>query len=230
STILFLGTTGDASLTEVVEPFTRDKEMDGLHEINTRLGGLHDFTVNQVQQNAVLALPRLAGESAIPRLQQLYEHEDIFIRILAALSLYSLGDNSGYELLSHFVNHTQCLVPEIDRRWSVDLAGGSSFQDPIIYLQSPRTDKLLLQRLCHSLDTGDRSVFESYYFRKYWDQILPVLADHLDSRDRNTRKNAHSVFKLLTDQDFGFQEDRFAGQQDEVIERWKAYIERWLLN
>ena len=222
--ILFLGTTGDASLVDVIEPFIRDEYMDELRKINTRLENPFDFAVNKMQQNAVLAWTRLAGDSAVPRLRQLYMHEDIFIRILAALSLYYLGDDSGYELLNHFVNHTQRFVPEIDRRWSVDLSGGRSFQDPILYLQSPRTDELLVQRLHRDLDTSDRSVFDNYYFRKYWDRILPFLLEHLDSPDRNTRQNAHTILKNLTHQDFGYQPDRFAGQQDEIIQRWRTYI------
>lgn len=228
--IRFLGTTEDESVLPVIENFTREDVIDTLRETDARFGGQYAFIVNKLQQDAVLALARIGGESAIPRLKELYESDDIHIRILAALSLYYLGDDTGYELLSYFVNNTHRSVPEIEARWHVDLAGGYAFQAPIAtYLRSPRTDALLLEKLRHGLDSGDTYAFGiSSFVEDYKGQILAILVHQLSSRDRTTRKYANEILKRLTGQDFRFEPDRFVGQQDEVIEQWRSYVDNYL--
>ena len=227
--IRFLGTTGDESVLPVIENFTREDVIDTLRETDARFGGQYAFIVDKLQQDAVLALARLGGESAIPRLKQLYQSDDIHIRILAALSLYYFGDDTGYSLLSHFINNTHRSVPEIEVRWHVDLAGGYAFQVAIMYLRSPRTDALLLEKLRHGVDSGDMYAFSiSAFFNDYQQEILLILVEQLGNRDRQTRKYANEILKRLTGQDFGFQPDRFVGQQDEAVEQWRSYVDYYL--
>lgn len=57
---------------------------------------------------------------------------------------------------------------------------------------------------------------------------MAILVDQLSSRDRTTRKYANEILKQLTGQDFGFQPDKFVGQQDEVIEQWRSYVNNYL--
>ncbi|MHC4260705.1 MAG: HEAT repeat domain-containing protein, partial [Planctomycetota bacterium] len=76
--IRFLGTTSDTSVFPVVEDFTREEVIELYREESW-----NPHEVSYVQRNAVLALARLGGESAIPRLKELYESEDtdILVRI-----------------------------------------------------------------------------------------------------------------------------------------------------
>ena len=90
-------------------------------------------------------------------------------------------------------------------------------------------DALLFEKLRHGLDSGDTYAFGiSGFVEDYKGQILAILVDQLSSRDRTTRKYANEILKRLTGQDFGFEPDRFVGQQDEVIEQWRTYVDNYL--
>jgi hypothetical protein len=213
--IQFLGTTGDQS----VLPF------------------IGQFTTHGPQRDAVLALGRLGSESAIPPLRELYESEDIdiIVRIATALSLYCLGDDTGYELLQHFANGTARSLPQIHPM------GGhwiwhQIFEEPALYLRSPRTDELLLESfrssyfcpctfyaIAHKVGSSMRA-----FAREYEREVLPILVDQLSNRNPATRKYVNALLKHLTGQDFAFQPERFVGQQDEQIEKWRSYVERYL--
>ncbi len=230
----FLSTTGELSAVPVIEEFTREDVIE-LYRDESWM----PWTAAHLQRGAVLALGRLGQEAAIPRLRELYESEDtdIIVRIAAALSLYSVGDDTGFELLKHFVNHTERSVPEIEARWGVDLASGYGFQAAIATcLRSPRTDELLLERLRRGMDAADRKEYmlHSSFFRDYEHELLPVAIGHLSSKNRKSRRYAHDMLKSMTFfrklpvPDFGFNPDRFPGQQDEAIERWRSYVEDYL--
>jgi hypothetical protein len=213
--IQFLGTTGDESVLPFIEQFTR----------------------NGPQKDAVLALGRLGSAAAIPRLRELYESEDIDIsvRIATALSLYCLGDDTGYELLEHFANGTARSLPQIHPM------GGhwlwhQIFEEPALYLRSPRTDELLLQSfrssyfcpctfyaIAHKVGSGMCA-----FAREYEREILPILADQLTNRNPATRKYVNALLKRLTGQDFGFQPEKFVLQQAEAIECWRTYVDEYL--
>jgi len=237
SVIKFLGTAGDESVIPVVEKFTREDVIQPYREAYERYG-LGEFVAQNLQTNAILALARLGPESAILRVKELYASTDtdMSVRIAAALSLYYLGDDTGYEYLEHFVNHTERSVPEIEIQWG--RTWGSSdevFQKPLLYLRSHRTDALLLESLRHSYFrpegsyTGDDRRYYAYAFAKeYQKQILPILVDRLSSRDRTTRKYANKLLERLTAQDFGFQAEKFVCQQEKAIGRWREYINDYL--
>jgi HEAT repeat protein len=225
--IRFLGTTGDESLIPVVEHFTHEDVIEQFRQENP--GG-----AVELQRGAVLALARLGGESVIPRLKQLYESGDIYIRILTALGLYYLGDETGYELLEHFVDHTERSVPEIEMEWDHWKRCGDMYEFPLMYLRSDRMEELLFARLHdlrHGFSTNFRSGDYGYgyaFLKEHKQQVLPVIVEQLDSKDREARQCANGTLKELTGRDFGFRKDRFAGQQDQVIQRWRAYIEEYL--
>jgi hypothetical protein len=225
--IKFLGTTGDESLIPVVEHFTRDDVIEQFRQENP--GG-----AVELQRSAVLALARLGGESAIPRLQQVYESGDIYIRIPTALALYYLGDDTGNELVEHFANHTERSVHDIEMQWDYWKGCSEIFQLPLMYLRSPRTDALLfgrIQDLRHWFSTNFRLGDYGYgyaFVKEHKQQALPVIVEQLVSKNREARKCANRTLKELTGRDFGFRDDRFAGQQGQVIQRWRAYIEEYL--
>jgi hypothetical protein len=234
SLIRFLGTTGRASVLPVIEDFTRQDVIELYRQESWQ-----SYDPAHLQQKAILALARLGGESAVLRMKELYESEDtdILVRITAAVSLYYLGEDTGYEFLRYFVNHTERSIPEIEARWGVDLASGYGFQVPIVtHLRSSRTDELLLERLRRGIDSADRKgyILRSSFFRDYQHELLPIAVGHLSSRDRKSRRYAHDMLKSMTfvrklpRPDFGFDPDRFPGQQDEAIERWRSYVEDYL--
>nr|NIP28607.1 hypothetical protein [Phycisphaerae bacterium]NIP56167.1 hypothetical protein [Phycisphaerae bacterium]NIS54628.1 hypothetical protein [Phycisphaerae bacterium]NIU12240.1 hypothetical protein [Phycisphaerae bacterium]NIU60086.1 hypothetical protein [Phycisphaerae bacterium] len=237
SVIKFLGTAGDESVIPVVERFTRQDVIRPYREACERYG-LGEFVAQNLQTNAILALARLSGQSAILRIKELYASKDtdISVRIAAALSLYYLGDDTGYEYLEHFVNHTERSVPEIEIQWGRTWGlSDEVFQKPLLYLRSHRTDALLLESLRHGCFrpegsyTGDDRRYYAYAFAKeYKRQILPILVDRLSSRDRTTRKYANTLLERLTGQDFGFQPEQFVCWQEKAIGRWRAYVNDYL--
>jgi len=89
---------------------------------------------------------------------------------------------------------------------------------------------LLLEKLRYGLDSGDTYAFgiSSSFVEDYNGQILAILVDQLSSRDLTTRKYANEILKRLTGQDFGFQPERFVGQQTEAIEKWRSYVDEYL--
>ncbi|MHC4646760.1 MAG: HEAT repeat domain-containing protein, partial [Planctomycetota bacterium] len=138
ATMKFLGASGDVSAIPAIEYFLPD-------DMDERLSG----SINEPRNISIQALARLSGESAVPRLKELYDSQDILVRLLAALSLHYLGDDTGYELLEHFVNGAERSIPEVEmhvgRSWSV----AEVFYRPLLYLRSARTDALLLESLRH---------------------------------------------------------------------------------
>lgn len=226
--IKFLGTCGDITALPAIEYYLDEELLDSLYQTKDLLGGYHPFSINHLQQNAVLALALLEGESAIPKLKKIYQSDDIHIRILAAISLYYLGDYTGYELLDYFVTNTHRSLPEIEIRWHYDLAGGV-FQSAMSYLESPQMDALMLERMRHGLEPGDRGyICSSSFVDKYEAQILRILVDQLSSKDRVTREAAYRMLKEVTGMDFPFNPSQFSGQQDKEIEAWRYYVEQYL--
>jgi hypothetical protein len=228
--IEFLGTTNDTSVLPVIEDFTREDVIDAYSQdvidaYSEDSWNSHDAL--RLQRSAVLALARLGGESAIPRLKELYgsEDTDILVRIVTALSLYSLGDDTGYELLEHFVNGTEHSIAEFEERVGGDIGENEAFYRIATYLRSPRGDGLLLEYLRR---TG-YAHFGTSFFADHEREILPILVENLESKDRKARSHANRVLKRLTGQDFGFRPERFVGQQDEQIERWRRYVEQYLV-
>jgi len=209
-TIRLLGDSGDASLVELVEAGTYGDSFRGRY-------------VTGLQGAAITAYAKLAGEHAAGRLRELYASNDYYVRIAAAVSLWYVGDETGYELLGHFVNHSERSIAGIEARWHVDMYGGKPFHEAIVYLRSPETEALFLERLRHGVGGSDKEAME--VVRSHELEVLPVLVEHLASRDRGTRTNAHEMLKSLTGQNFGFDPGRFVGQQDEAIERWRKYVE-----
>jgi hypothetical protein len=227
SIIEFLGTTGDERAVPVVESFTQQDVIEQFREESV-------YGAAQLQRSAVVALARLGGPSAIPRLRQLYASGDIHIQILAALGLYSLGDDTGYELIEHFVNHTERSVPEIELEWDQWKGCAEIYEWVLKYLASDRTKALLLERLRdlrHGYTTdwalGDYG-YGYEFLKEHRQHILPIIVEQLASTDRDTRDHADRLLRELTGRDFGFRDDRFAGQQDDIIERWRTYIDDYL--
>ena len=110
------------------------------------------------------------------------------------------------------------------------------FQRPILYLQSPRTDALLLESFRHrvfcydGVYTGDdRGYYGHAFARKYKREILPLLVEQLNNRNRVTRKYVDALLRRLTGQDFGFRADRYVLHQTEQIEKWRSYVEQYLV-
>jgi hypothetical protein len=142
--------------------------------------------------------------------------------------LYYLGDDSGYDLLEHFINHRERSIPEIEKIWGVHIIRGRPFHETLLYLRSPRIEELLLARLRNSVREVDMHALAIARDRER--EVLPILVDHLNATNRVTRNDANEMLKRLTGQDFKFSPWRYplAGKQIEALERWRAYVDEYL--
>ena len=225
--VYFLGATEDPQYAPVVEQFTDGPVFERLYKECTD-------GATELQRAAVLALGRLGDAGVIPHLRKLYASDDTYIRILAAWSLFHLGDNLGAGMIAHFVNHTERSQPDLELHWDQWYGCDDLFRMPLMYLRSPETDALLLESL-NNLAHGfspDRFLGQYGYgyafLKKYKQQVLPILVAHLNSTNRRARESANGLLKTLTGRDFGFCEDMFAGQQVRVVERWRDYVAEYL--
>ncbi|MBL7152818.1 MAG: hypothetical protein ISS79_03815 [Phycisphaerae bacterium] len=200
---------------------------------------------NRLQAAAIMALARAAAERATEQLRELYAAtDDYYVRIATAVSLRYLGDDGGHDLLEHFINHTERSVPEIEKHWgmswgNLDTSRGRPFHEALLYLRSPQTEELFLERLRNGVREVDMRALAIARARER--EVLPILVEHLNSgngvtRDAAngvTRDAAHEMLKRLTSQDFGYGYAPSWGyplgdEQIEAVERWSAYVVEYL--
>lgn len=177
---------------------------------------------DRLQATAVTTFARVAGGRATEQLRELYATTDsCYVRIATAVSLHYLGDDSGQDLLEHFIKHTERSVPEIEKLWGVHLRRGRPFHEALLYLRSPQIEELFLERLRNGVQRADMQALAIAQARQR--EVLPILVEHLNSRNRVTRDEANKMLKRLTGQDFGYSPWRYplAGKQIEAVERWR---------
>jgi hypothetical protein len=163
----------------------------------------------------------------------LYAAGDYYIRIAAAVSLYYLGDDTGYDLLELFIKHKKHSIPETKKFWlrniwNWDARWGRPFYEALLYLRSPQIEELFVERLRNGIRKEDMQAVEIARAREQ--EALPILLEHLNNRDRVTRDEANKMLKTLTGQDFGFSPWRYplAGKQIKAVEQWRAYVGDYL--
>ena len=230
--LLFLGKTQREELIPVVEGYTEQEYFDHGMEAGSQFDDpLFDSSLNyyhmiNFRQKAIMALARLGGKSAIPRLRQLYNSPDIRIRIVSAMALYYNGDTTGKELVRRFVEGTYRDVPEINVRIGVDMSEKDVFQDVISsYLRNDFTDALWLEKLRHNIDRmSDRDIVGTGLFKDNRTEVLNIFIEQLNNKKTSVRESALEMLRQATGQNFGFQPDRDAGQQEEIMKRWREYI------
>jgi hypothetical protein len=212
-TIRLLGTSDSEATSDLLEALTYGDAFRGTQG-------------NRLQAAAIMAFARVGGDRAIEQLRELYATDDYYVRTAAAVSLYYLGDDSGYDLLEHFINHTERTVPEIEKHWHIymlnlDRSLGRPFHEALLYLRSPRIEELFLERLRNGVRKADMQVLTIARARQR--EVLPILVEHLNSRNRVTRDEANKMLKRLTGQDFGYSPWRYplADKQIEAVERWR---------
>ncbi|MBN1973776.1 MAG: HEAT repeat domain-containing protein [Sedimentisphaerales bacterium] len=224
--ILFLGKTQQTDLLPLIEKYTTKEYDEKYRDFSDDLTGrVIGYTLNDLMQNAIMALARLGEKSSIPRLREIYHTtDDIRVRIVSALALYYNGDKTGEKILRYFVEGTQRNVPEIEMRWFVDLNGGAAFQSVIkSYLRNELTDALWLEKFTYSLDRADTDI-ETNFYKEHRREILNKVVEHLNNKDREVRGIAIEMLRKATGQNFGFDSGRYAGQQEDIIQRWREYL------
>jgi hypothetical protein len=226
--LLFLGKTQRDEFLPVIEGYTRQEYFEHYLEVYSQLDGssLKYYRMINFRQKAIMALARLGSRSVIPRLKQLYESPDIRIRIISALALCYNGDTTGEELVHRFVKGTYRDVPEIAMRLGVDMSERDVFQDVIrSYLRNDLTDALWLEKLKYNIDRiSDRDIIGTGFFKDYRSEILNILVEQLNNKKRSVRESALEMLRQATGQNFGFDSSRYAGQQEDIVQRWREYL------
>ena len=230
--ILFLGKTQRQEVLPVINEYTGleyIKKYKGFY--NDIAGIVIDFTLDELRQNAIIALARLGGKTSIPRLREIYNTtDDIRAKLVSAVGLYYNGDKTGEILLRHIVEGTHRSVPDIAIRWGHDISDGTVFQDIIkSYLRNELTDALWLEKLTYYIDRADAEIIsdtniESGFFKEHRREILDIMVEQLDNRNLATRQFAQEILQKATGQYFGFDSGRYAGQQEEIVQKWREYI------
>jgi hypothetical protein len=225
SMILFLGKTQRTDLIPLIKKYT-EKEYEKYRDLPADLEGrLIGYTLNDLMQNSIMALARLGGKSSILRLREIYKTTgDVREKAVSAIGLYYNGDRTGEKYLDYFVEGTHLNVPEIRMRWGVDISEGTLFQNVIkSYLCNELTDALWLEKLQYYVDRADTDT-ESGFFKDHRKEILNNMVEHLNHKNRSVRGYASEILQKATGQNFGFEADRYAGQQDDIIHRWREYF------
>lgn len=213
------------------------KEASDLLEVLTYPDVFVGSRGNRLQAAAIMAFARAAAGGATERLREVYAAtDDYYVRIATAVSLYYLGDDGGHDILEHFINHTERSIPEIEEHWSIswgnlDTFGGRPFHEALLYLRSPQTEELFLERLRNDVRKVDMRALAIARARER--EVLPILVEHLNSGNGVTRDAAHEMLKRLTSQDFGYGWQPSWGyplndEQIEAVERWRAYVDEYL--
>ncbi|MDZ4858891.1 MAG: HEAT repeat domain-containing protein [Candidatus Hydrogenedentes bacterium] len=226
--VLFLGKLEDPELEPIILPFTQQTLIEGYREILIAAAEAenkdpYDFEVRSLEKCAILALARAGGSNAVPRLREIYRDGDIGARIAAAMGLYALGDDTGSELVVLFEQHRELENEEIAARWRVDISG--DFHHATRYLENPRLDAVLLNRLKQGFGEGDHDVV-SYegFVNANKSMILPALADNLDHENPRLRRDADRLLRQITRQKFDFDPDKSPRNQAEAIANWRAWL------
>jgi hypothetical protein len=226
----WFGKLEDPRLYSSIERFTRDEVCERYQAavkawaVKADRAG-HPFMVWGLRKAAVLALVRTGHDGAVPRLRELVEHDDVGVRIMAAMGLHTLGDDGGAEWVRVFVEHQEKIHPDVRERWHVDLAGSGGYHMAVRYLENPNTDAVMLERLGKGFGNGDYSVFSDERFSAlYRDEVLRAAAEGLTHRHRHIRADAQRALERGTGQNFGFEPDALLFTQKEPIAQWRDYV------
>lgn len=226
-----LGNQRDSTLVPIIERFTRAKVIEN-YDKALRIAArrakaeYYDFSLRQLRQAAILALVHAGGDAVVPRLRELYDEEDIAVRIAAAMALHALGDDTGAPLVRQFAEHRELENDAIRARWRIDLGGGSGgFHYAVRILKSPRTDALFLERLQRGFGPGDEAIAgRPDLFAEHEELVLRALLAGLAHEDATVRNRAHRTLQRNTNQDFGYDPERPVKVQVDELEAWQAWV------
>lgn len=227
--LLFLGSFGKAELAKHIVPFT---EPDTLQEYERAyLATIRDnrekrpYPVWDLRDAAFIALAKSGSPQANVVLKRAHKDNDIRVRMVAALSLYALGDDTGADLVQAYRTRTERSIPELEERWYFDFAGGNVFRQVISYLDSPQLDTAFLERTKLGFGEDDRGIAsDPNFFARHRTEMLDTLAGYLDDTDPRVRDIAAYCLRMNTKQDFGYQNDALAIEQQSAIIQWKQYV------
>jgi hypothetical protein len=231
--MLLLGKSGRTNLAPYIESYTDDKFLENLRHVDFDKNAISitrkDYLFNSLQSNAIMALARLTGKDAIPRLRHIYQTNDDFnLKYLAAVCLYYVGDNTGWELIEPLIEDPYFSGSVAESIHGISI--NTILYEPITrYLQSKRTYALLLKRMKNYFSNDDRyALFNqgaSDFLSSNKKEIMHILVNHLNSPYAIERSAAIVCLREITGQNFGFQPKKQFGQE-ESIRNWKNYIEQ----
>jgi hypothetical protein len=229
--ISLLGKSGRKELIAIIEPYTDAEFVNNFTRGTPGISG-----GRELQETAIMALARIGGKEAIDRLRYIYEtNEDIYMRHIAALSLYYLGDDTGWSIIEPLINNTYIEHSEVAIQLERNFSMSSILQHPITrgLLGSERTEALLIEKMRNYLDLDQYALFvdpgnkneTTKFFEKYKSEIMPILIDQLSSPSAVTRAASIDFLRKITGKDFGFQ-PKIQYSQKQIIQQWKDYIKR----
>ena len=230
--ISVLAKSGRKDIVSAIEPYT---DADFIKSLTTT--NLSSLTAREVQETAIMTLARIGSKEAIDKLVNIYEtNEDIYMRHIAAMSLYYADDYTGWPIIEPLINNTYVEHGEIAIELERNLSVSSILQQPIArgLLGSDRTYALLIEKMRNYIDSFDQYALfvdpgnkdeTTEFYEKYKSEILPILLDKLSSPSAIERDAAVGFLRKITGQNFGFN-PRIQYSQEKIIQQWRDYIER----
>jgi len=227
--LLFLGSRRNPDLGKHIVRFTEDDTLDKLARSEISLASERrrekPFNVWQLRDSALLAMTKSGHPDAIKVLQAAYKTGDIRVRCVAAFALYSVGDETGRDLVDAYRNHEEQSIPEIKERWSVDFAGGGVYWPAMVYLESPQLDSLYFERIKRKFDQEDHVVATHPDFvARHRSEILDFLIARVDNPKSGVNYDIAQCLWQITREKFGeINGETSLAERHAIARQWKDY-------
>ncbi len=226
-TLTFLASLHDPEMLPEIDRYTRSDLLNAFRAkseaaARTDKKEYASYQVGGLERTAILALASTSA-GAIPRLKEIYAQDDIGVRIVAAMGLYALGDDTGKDIVQKFAEHRELEDPEIAARWRIDLIG--VFHDAARFLESPRVDAVLLERIKRGMDDSDHNISSYRAFVNTNKRIiLEALLVNLESRNPRLRADAARLLEEITNEKSEYDPDVLPRNQQEAIQQWRNRV------
>lgn len=226
-TLTFLSSFHDPELFAEIDRYTRTELLDAFRTkseavAKTDKKEFANYQVSALERTAILALAS-TGVGTIPRLKEIFADGDIGARIVAAMGLYALGDDTGNDIVQKFAEHRELEDSEIAARWRIDLIG--VFHDAARLLENPRIDTVVLERIKRGMDDSDHNI-SSYktFVETNKGIVLEALLINLESRNPRLRTDAARLLEGITNEKSKYDPDVLPRNQQDAIQQWSSRV------
>lgn len=227
--MLFLGSLQEPALAKHIVPYTDTQMLARITRAYVSAAGSEPkerpYPVWRLRDAALLAMAKSGAPEAVTILEQAYKNGDIRARFISAMALFALGSDTGSEMVEAYRAQRERENPELEARWFVDFAGGDVSRVAIRYLDSPKLDRVFLDRIEIGFTREDGFLpREPAFFARHRAEVLSLLSRHIEDRDRDIRREVVDILRFNTGQTFGFDPSVARAEQQAAIDRWKEYV------